>query len=184
MLVLNDRSRPYRIVILRVGALYGYNDCLINQEKSPLIEFWDMTDCSACRPQGSFVQRYHVETLMANRRNIEAHGMEVWKEIPTSRLDGNAMVQVYRWLAWQLGCNLGELASHLQRVTISNPASEAERAPLEALRKLDPSSCAVERVIDALDQGTTPEALGWLELYSAELRTRRNLFPIETGRKR
>jgi len=94
----------WRVHVVAPGAHYGLNNNLTNDESRSLIEFWDMSPKKGDFPNGQFVSRYDVETLLGYKwgPGPEAHmrgglcldglNADVWS------VTGNEMKTVYEWL--------------------------------------------------------------------------------------
>jgi len=176
MIVFNRASRPFRVHILRVGAVYGFRDCLLNNDKEPLVEFYDIAAPTAIEPGGTFVQRYYLSTLVERSERYGFCGLPLWDDVPAWQLDGFAMVQVYRWLEWELGRELDAHSEQLAVLLKASPRSDQARVALAKLRKLDPQSNALARYAAALDSDAPNSSHEWLTLYSAELDSRKRIF--------
>lgn len=94
----------WRVHIVAPGAHYGLNNRLTNEESRSLLEFWDMSPKKGDFPNGQFVSRYDVETLLGYKwgPGPEAHmrgglcldglNADVWS------VTANEMKAVYEWL--------------------------------------------------------------------------------------
>jgi len=95
MKITNDRGRSFLVRVVYPGDRYGHDDCLIHDEKEPLIEFYDLTHaCTASfGERGQFVSRYYASSLAdADRtRGLLLHGAEpeAWS------INRDAMVPVW-----------------------------------------------------------------------------------------
>jgi hypothetical protein len=71
LLFLED-VRPWVVRLIQPGESYGLDDCLINDSKEALIEFYDATYAGdeGFGPLGQFVSRYHLTTLQAHQRGV------------------------------------------------------------------------------------------------------------------
>lgn len=94
----------WRVHIVAPGARYGLNNRLTNEESRSLLEFWDMSPKKGDFPNGQFVSRYDVETLLGYKwgPGPEAHmrsglcldvgNADVWS------VTANEMTKVFEWL--------------------------------------------------------------------------------------
>lgn len=94
----------WRVHVVAPGAHYGLNNCLIHDDSRSLIEFWDMSVKKGDFPDGQFVSRYYVETLLEDKwgagpDELMQHGLcldgdnaDVWS------ISGAEMTKVYEWL--------------------------------------------------------------------------------------
>lgn len=72
--IVNAVGRVFNVRLVREGARYGLNDCLVHDNDDPLVEFWDATyenDPRFTPRLGQFVARYYLSTL-AERRSAHA----------------------------------------------------------------------------------------------------------------
>ena len=54
----------FNVRIVFTGEGYGVNDCIINEEREPLVEFYDSRYQSPRSNRGQFVSRYYASTLL------------------------------------------------------------------------------------------------------------------------
>jgi len=63
--VTNGAGRTFNVVAILQGERYGRNDCLTHDSPDPMVEFYDATYMDEdFDPQGQFVSRYYMSTLM------------------------------------------------------------------------------------------------------------------------
>jgi hypothetical protein len=64
--VINENGRAFNVRFVRKGERYGLDDCLVHDERDPLVEFWDATyenNPDFTRGLGQFTSRYYLSTL-------------------------------------------------------------------------------------------------------------------------
>ena len=77
------------VKLLLEGDKYGLDDCLTHDEEDPLVEFYDRQHADADAPEGQFVSRYNLSTLLKSdryddvkerwARGLNLHGgVEAW----------------------------------------------------------------------------------------------------------
>lgn len=93
----------WRVHIVAPGAHYGANNCLTHDGDRSMVEFWDMSVKKGDFPNGQFVSRYYVETLLEDKWGagpevLMQHGLcldgdnaDVWS------VSGAEMTKVYDW---------------------------------------------------------------------------------------
>ena len=85
-------GRQWRVVLLRPGDKYGRNDsCTADR---PLVEFWDMTVDKRKFPEGQFVSRYWLTTLLTG----ELHPLILDGGVPEWTVTASDMALVVGWL--------------------------------------------------------------------------------------
>lgn len=89
----NGRNWMSRIV--RKGDRYGLDNCLVHGENDPMVEFWDLNHTDKFGPDGQFVSRYYVATLLTHELGI---GLDLQGDIPEWKIDGHVMIGVLEWL--------------------------------------------------------------------------------------
>lgn len=97
LIIINDRGRRFGVRIVHEGERYGRDDCLVHDEREPLVEFYDMTyaDQPGFGPRGQFVSRYYRCTLMDHHFG----GIDLYGGVDAWKVDAFAMDQVRRLLA-------------------------------------------------------------------------------------
>lgn len=93
----------WRVHIVAPGDRYGLNNCLINDKKNSLLEFWDMSVSKDKFPEGQFTWRYHVDSLFEDRYGISPevlmrHGLHLDLAVPSWTVSGDEMTRVFEWL--------------------------------------------------------------------------------------
>lgn len=70
-------GRPFTVRIVREGDCYGLDDCLTHDDTDPLVEFYDASaDPDKFGPQGQFVSRYYLSTLLEETDGERGIGLE------------------------------------------------------------------------------------------------------------
>lgn len=94
----------WRVHIVPPGGRYGVNNRITNTDKDSLVEFWDVSQPKLDFPNGQFVTRYDVETLLSDRwgagpEETMQHGLildydnrDFWS------VTGPEMIQIFGWL--------------------------------------------------------------------------------------
>lgn len=84
----------FNVRIVFTGEGYGVNDCIVNEEREPLVEFYDDRYHSkrANHNRGQFVSRYYASTLLEGKNRglcldggvrewtVSAEDMEIVRE--------------------------------------------------------------------------------------------------------
>lgn len=90
LLVTTDHSGiEWGVKLLLEGDKYGLDNCLTHDEEDPLVEFYDRQHADADAPEGQFVSRYNLSTLLKSdgyddvnerwARGLSLHGgVEAW----------------------------------------------------------------------------------------------------------
>jgi len=94
--VKNAQGKNFRCKILRKGDRYGVENCVRHDSDKPLLEFFDLTYENDPRfgPDGQFVSRYYVETIMEGNAGLILQG-----GVPDWKIDAVAMFLVRTWLS-------------------------------------------------------------------------------------
>lgn len=85
-------GKQWRVVLLRPGAKYGRGDRLTADR--PLVEFWDMTQDPDKFPDGQFVSRYWLKTLLTR----ELHPLILDGGVAGWTVTADDMALVLGWL--------------------------------------------------------------------------------------
>lgn len=94
----------WRVHVVAPGAHYGLNNSLTHDDNRSLVEFWDMSVTKDKFPDGQFVSRYYIETLLEDKWGpgpqdlmrgglcLDGLNADVWS------VTGNEMKTVFEWL--------------------------------------------------------------------------------------
>ena len=89
-----ETNQPWTVKILENGDAYGRDNCLTHDSVKPLVEFYDGRYIENFDPEGQFVSRYYVETILESKGGLNAHGgVESWT------IYGDAMTEVRAFLS-------------------------------------------------------------------------------------
>lgn len=100
----------FNVVVLETGDHYGLDDCLTVGEgnslrlegEGPFVEFYDAR--FAFTPQGQFVSRYGVSTILGtDGYGTGTGGLNLDAGIPDWKIDAAAMDVVRAWLRHEIG---------------------------------------------------------------------------------
>ncbi len=92
--IQNKNGRKFRAKIIRKGDQYGKDNCLTHDGDKPLVEFWDLTyQNNKFGPDGQFVSRYYVETILE-----VVNGLCLQGDVPEWNIDAEPMTQVVKWV--------------------------------------------------------------------------------------
>lgn len=84
--VLNSSGTRFRIVVIRKGDSYGYQDCKTHNDSDPLIEFHSLGSDDAATekilsihgPKGAFVSRYNLDTFTSGVWHTPGNGVSLY----------------------------------------------------------------------------------------------------------
>lgn len=98
--LINDKNVEFNVWLLEPGDRYGLDDCYTADE--PMVEFYDaryaMTSQARFCPQGQFVARYYLSTLIESLPDSGKHpGLSLQGDVPRWTLSGYNVVEVIRW---------------------------------------------------------------------------------------
>lgn len=76
----NETNQPWSIKIIAKNDAYGRADCLTHDDDELMVEFYDGRYIENFDPEGQFVSRYNLSTIVENNnRGINLHGgVESW----------------------------------------------------------------------------------------------------------
>lgn len=94
----------FNVRIVFTGEGYGLNDCIINEESVPLVEFYDSRYQSPRSPRGQFVSRYYASTLLNG--DTDTRGLSLDGGIPEWTVSAEDMKTVHNHLKTTLFPNL------------------------------------------------------------------------------
>ena len=93
----------WRVHIVEPGGRYGVNNNSINKDNESLVEFWDMSVQNAAFPNGQFVTRYDLETLLEDKwgpgpDDLMRSGLSLDYDVPSWSVSPDEMKTFYAWL--------------------------------------------------------------------------------------
>ena len=91
---LDGTDAKWRVRLVRNGEQYGNEYCLVYHGKSPLVEFYDMTQDEEKFPIGQFVSSYTLDTL----KYTTPMGLKLNMEVPKWSLNQKQFAKVQEWL--------------------------------------------------------------------------------------
>lgn len=84
---------PFRSRIIEQGDKYGLNDCLVNRNADPIIQFFDRRFNHS--ENGQFVSSYYMATLLNQETN---NGLCLQGGVPDWNISAASMDAVVSWL--------------------------------------------------------------------------------------
>ena len=93
----------WRVHIVEPGGRYGVNNNVVNRDNESLVEFWDMSVQKATFPDGQFVSRYGLETLLEDKwgpgpDDFMRGGLCLDADVPSWSVSSDDMKTFYSWL--------------------------------------------------------------------------------------
>ena len=98
----------FNIRIIRAGDAYGRDDCLLHNEKEPMIEFYDPRYPHT--NLGQFVSRYYLKTLLDSRMQICNNGLCLDAGIKDWRVSPAQMIEIFNTVDRARNIRIGEVA--------------------------------------------------------------------------
>lgn len=92
--VTNSQGVPFNVRLCRVGDSYGLKQCLINEYKEPMIEFYDARYMDGRFEElGQFVSRYLLSTFLQVENGVDLYsGVDAWT------VNGDNVQDIKDWL--------------------------------------------------------------------------------------
>jgi hypothetical protein len=87
----------YAVRLVMAGDHYGLDRKLTHQGLMPMVEFYDADYAGDARfdPEGQFVSRYNLDTLLDIRERLSAGGLDLQGDVPKWKLSGEQMREAF-----------------------------------------------------------------------------------------
>ena len=99
LMVTNVNGRKFDARVVDTNDNYGLNDGLVNED-DPMVEFYDMG--SSNFPNGQFVSRYYVSTIVEDENRLIQNGLNLDGGIAKWSLTGDQMKDAINQIWTQL----------------------------------------------------------------------------------
>lgn len=95
--IVTDRGVTFNVRMVYQHHRYGLNDCLVHDEKEPLVEFYDARWAwyGAFGCDGQFVARYYAKTLLERDQD---YGLALYGHERDWVVDAKTMAGVLEWI--------------------------------------------------------------------------------------
>jgi hypothetical protein len=84
---------PFRVRIIEQGDKFGLNDCLVNRNSVPIVQFFDRRFNFS--ENGQFISSYYISTLINDNKK---NGLCLQGGVPDWTISAASMTLVVSWL--------------------------------------------------------------------------------------